>query len=320
MQANTFPPGFKPKLLEHKSPTDRRYFILDTNIANYLFLGKDGQAISRLNDSLSKWGLVTSDETAFCMTPFQLVELLGTKLPDVIVEPKHLTGDTAAKIVGRTVDEARRQYRLVPELEQAALEQRAKERRSYIPEQCLDLFDICVLYPSQKQDLTNDIAEMLAWDHALKSTYPKKLSEEVERFLMSLLLTSGGQHISRFRIVKRLWDRYYRRAIVDLPSHASEINKLNKAMRLKSRRDFLDCDLVHLASFGWLGDDVLVFTCDPPESVLGRLTVYKSMIGAVPTELSPNKLPLLSHGMIICCSPEGEITHIFPVNRVPVIV
>ena len=182
------------------------------------------------------------------------------------------------------------------------------------------MFDICVLNPSLQDDVGKHIASALAWDHALKIAYPEPIAADVDRFLMTLLLTQGHDNISRFRIVKRMWDRFYSKALQSVPSAAASINAANKAMRLKSKRDFLDCDLLHLACFGWFGGDVLVLTCDPPQTILNRLAVYKGMVAAVPTELSRDELPKIRDGVVARCESTGEITHIFPVQRVPTIV
>jgi hypothetical protein len=61
----------------------------------------------------------------------------------------------------------------------------------------------------------------------------------------------------------------------------SGIEAANKEMQLKTRRDFLDCDLYHIACFGWFGADVTVLTCDPPDSIMNRIAVYKGMVESV---------------------------------------
>ncbi|MEM8976201.1 MAG: hypothetical protein AAGD43_29385 [Pseudomonadota bacterium] len=301
-------------------PSSGRYFVFDTNIMNHLVTGADGRVVETLNESLSSSNLIKGPETAYCMTPFQVLEALGTKLPVLDIELDHRTGDTAPALFDRLREDSLQAYLALPELGQSGLEARARERRSFIPQECRELFDISVLGPTLLPDVGRQIASSLAWDNALKFSYPKAVAAEVDQFLSALLLAKGGEHISRFRVVKKLWDTFYRRASQAHPERIAELNRVNKAMRLKSRRDFLDCDLIHLACFGWFGDDVLVFTCDPPDTVLGRLSVYKSMIAAIPSEVPPKDLPKVRDGIVACCTPRGEITHLFPAQRVPTII
>ena len=287
---------------------------------HYMITGERGKVIKMFNDCLSKYGLIRSKKTSFCMTPFQLMEVLGIQLKEVRVIPRHNKGEIAREVIGRVVDETLEQYIQLPELSQYSLEARARDRRKYVQFESLDLYDMCVLHPTLQVDVGSHIASSLAWDNALKATYPKSIATEVDQFLCALLLTKGHDNISRFRVAKRMWSKLYGRSLKMFPDSSAEINQANKAMRLKTRKDFLDCDLIHLACFGWFGEDVLVATCDPPETVLWRLAVYKGMVAAVPTTISQSGLPKVRHGIIVTCNPDGAITHIFQAQTVPTIV
>ncbi len=313
------PPSLK---LSCARPADRRTMILDTNIMNYAITGPSGAVIEKLNSEIEAARIVEGVGFGFCMTPFQILEVLGTPLPELGAIPKVKIGHSAADVVGAVVDDTLAAYRALPELSQPRLAARARERRSYLPIQGHALFDLCVLGPLDQPDMAGQIASALAWDHALKASYPKAIARDVDMFLTTLLLVRGNPHISRFRVAKRLWDVFYARGRKLVPEAADAIEKANLAMRLKSRRDFLDCDLIHLACFGRNEDDVVVLTCDPPDTILARIAVYKGMVEAAagmgPT-LDPNHLPPIRAGLIVRCEPNGTISHIFPVQRVPTI-
>ena len=157
----------------------------------------------------------------------------------------------------------------------------------------------------------------------MKSVFPKSRKQEIDNALAVLLLVPGQSQLSRFRIAKRLWDVFYAKGRKVVPQAAEAIEAANRAMQLKTRRDFLDCDLYHLACFGWFDADVTVLTCDPADSIINRIAVYKGIVESVATnapDLPKDRLPAVRVGIIARCEPTGEITHIFPVQEVPTIV
>ena len=304
-------------------PAQRRLMILDTNIMQYAITSPGGAVIHRLNDEIEKTRIADAAEFGFCMTPFQIIEVLGTVLPDIGVAATPINGQSLRQVLDQVVDDARATFAALPELSQECLAGRARERRSYLPEEAHALFDKCITAPCAQPDLTLQIASVLAWDYGVKSVFPKDVAPEVDRSLALLLLVPGLSQLSRFRIVKRMWDHFYAKARHSVQDAASAIHVANKAMQLKTRRDFLDCDIYHLACFGWFDSDVTVLTCDPPDSILNRIAVYKGMVEAVAAnapDIPDDRLPLLHAGIIARCEPSGEITHIFPVQRIPTIV
>lgn len=77
-----------------------------------------------------------------------------------------------------------------------------------------------------------------------------------------------------------------------------------------------------MACFGWFDADVTVLTCDPADSTMNRIAVYKGMVEVASNapDLPEDRLPAVRVGIIARCEPTGEITHIFPVHGVPTIV
>ena len=324
--ANLGPPTFFPEpplRLRKAPPAPQRLILLDTNVMQYAITSPQGAVIHRLNAELEKTRVAQADELGFCMTPFQIIEVLGTKLPDIRVAAKIIKGRSPRQLVDQVVNDARAKFAALPELSQASLSARAHERRSYLPEEAHELFDMCITAPCSQSDLSLQIASVLAWDYGLKSVFPKHIAPEVDRSLAALLLVRGQSHLSRFRIAKRMWDSFYAKARHRVPDAANAIHVANKAMQLKTRRDFLDCDIYHLACFGRFDADVTVLTCDPPDSILNRIAVYKGMVEAVAAnapDVADDRLPPLHAGIIARCEPTGEITHVFPVQTIPTIV
>ncbi|TCQ02466.1 hypothetical protein [Sphingomonas sp. PP-CC-3A-396] len=304
-------------------PSSRRLMILDTNIMQYAITSTGGTVIHRLNEEIERARIAEAAETGFCMTPFQILEVLGTVVPDIGVPTRPSTGQSRRQLLDQVINEARAKYAALPQLAQSSLAARAGERRSYLPEEGHALFDFCITGPCSQIDLTLQIASSLAWDYGLKSVFPKSIAQEIDNELAVLLLVTGQSQLSRFRIAKRLWDVFYAKGRKLVPQAVEGIEAANKAMQLKTRRDFLDCDLYHMACFGWFDADVTVLTCDPPDSIMNRIAVYKGMVESVAAnapDLPEDRLPAVRVGIIARCEPTGEITHIFPVQRVPTIV
>lgn len=304
-------------------PASRRLMILDTNIMQYAITSPGGTVIHRLNKEIESARIAEAAETGFCMTPFQILEVLGTVFPDVSVTTQPSKGLTPRQLLDQVINEARAKYAALPQLAQSSLAARAVERRSYLPKEAHALFDVCITGPCSQTDLTLQIASSLAWDYGLKRVFPKSVTQEINNELAVLLLVSGQSQLSRFRIAKRLWDVFYAKSRKLVPQAVEGIDAANKAMQLKTRRDFLDCDLYHMACFGWFDADVTVLTCDPAESIINRIAVYKGMVESVAAnapDLSEDQLPAVRLGIIARCEPTGEITHIFPVQRVSTIV
>lgn len=300
-----------------------RYYFLDNNIFNYAVMGAGGAVIQELNRSIAQFPELQQPDTAFCMTPFTLLEALGTKLPDISVKPLWPKGAATRDVISDVVGRAKQSYLALPELTQAAISQRIHERRSFVPVECRDLFDICVTNPGSRAETPVEIANVLAWDYALKGSYPKDRQAEIRTFFMTIIVAArAASLISRFRIVKRLWDEFFKMKALHAVGAKEGIERANRAMRLKTTRDFVDCDLLHLACFGWGDHDVVAFTCDPPEAICQRVSVYKGIIALArgwADQIDPAELPQLRDGRIAFCQPDGSITKLVRILDLPTI-
>ena len=299
------------------------YYFLDNNIFNFAVMGAGGAVIAELNRGIAQFPELRQPDTAFCMTPFTLLEALGTKLPDISVKPSWPNGRATRDVVSDVVVRAKQSYLAAPELAQAAIVQRIQERRSFVPVECYDLFDLCVTNPGSRAETPVEIANVLAWDHALKASYPKEKQAEIRTFFMTIIVAArAAPLISRFRIVKRLWDEFFRMRALHTVGAEKGIEGANRAMRLKTTRDFVDCDLLHLACFGWGDHDVVAFTCDSPEAICQRVSVYKGIIALArewAAQIDPAELPQLRDGRIAFCQPDGKITKLVRILDLPTI-
>lgn len=217
------PPAFFPEpslRIRPAPPAQRRLMILDTNIMQYAITSPDGAVIHRLNAEIKKSRIADAAEFGFCMTPFQLLEVLGIAVPDIGIAIKPIKGQSPRQLLDQVFNDARVKFAAFPELSQESLARRAHERRSYLPDQAHALFDTCIAAPCSQPDLSHQIASVLAWDYGLKSVFPKDVAREVDRSLAVLLLVPGLSHLSRFRIAKRMWDHFYAKARHWVPNAA----------------------------------------------------------------------------------------------------
>jgi hypothetical protein len=301
-----------------------RYYFLDNNIFNFAVTGAGGAVIEELNRSIAKFPELEQPDTAFCMTPFTLLEALGTRLPEISVKPIWPKDKTTRDVVSDVVARAKQSYLALPELTQTAIVQRIQERRSFIPVECHDLFNHCVTNPGSRVETPVEIANVLAWDYALKIQYPKDKRDEIRTFFMTIIVAArAAPLISRFRIVKRLWDEFFKMRTLHAASAKEGIEAANRAMRLKTTRDFVDCDLLHLACFGWGDHDVVAFTCDPPAAICKRVSVYKGIVALArdwADQIDPAQLPQLRDGRIAFCEPDGNITQLVRISDLPTII
>jgi hypothetical protein len=202
--------------------------ILDTNIMQYAIASSGGTVIHRLNAEIERTRIAEAAETGFCMTPFQILEVLGTVVPDIGVPTQPSKGQSRRQLLDQVINEARAKYAALPQLAQSSLAARAVERRSYLPEEGHALFDLCITGPCSQTDLTLQIASSLAWDYGLKSVFSKSIAKEIDNSLAPLLLVMGHSQLSRFRIAKRLWDVFYAKGRKLMPQAVEGLKRRTK--------------------------------------------------------------------------------------------
>jgi hypothetical protein len=304
-------------------------YLMDNNLLNYACSTPDGVVISKLNEGLATLPMLNQKTCmTVIMTPFSLIEALGIKWTEIKVIAPNGQGARkrpAAEIVSEVISHATAAYRALPVLQPEYLASRVRERRMHIDSAALPLFNIFVGNKALSADAPEALANSLGYDYAFKCMYPKMVRADVNRFLYVMaLLQPAVPTLSKFRVAKLFWDQFFTKGSkLHNPAFQDEIKYVNRSMRLKTSRDFLDCDLIHFACFGWGTLPVAAFTCDDPQVIFHRVAVYKGFIRylinlteGIPAE----RLPMMRHGLIVRCDPDGTITHIFPTESIPAIM
>lgn len=294
--------------------------LLDTNIANYSYRSGDGSVFERLLQGLVTHQLTHWAGVDLTVTPVQTLELLGAGVPEIEIKVRATEGVWPSALFAAVLEEALVQFEGHSKLAPDRLMARAQDLRQHIPENGLALFDMWVTRPCGQPDFATKLAEVLAWDAACAWPYPRKIVPGIERYLASLMIRPGSAHLSRFRLAKRMWEIFYSHARDSVPGANDLVEAGRRAMKIKSRGDILDCDLIHRACFGDDDRDVLVLTCDRPEIVEHRIAIYKGMVenaAAMAVDVPNHLLPAVSAGAVACCEPNGTITDVFLVQAVP---
>jgi len=205
-------------------------------------------------------------------TPFGLLELIGLVPPAVPSAP--LDNDLVRDLARCKADRERAElsYRIADEILNRAREffanseavshqamvQLAGRQQSYVEPACRPLFDQCLpLDKMHAHVFEKTVHEHLSWDHLFERTFPKAIDGQMTSFLLGSMLVDGGliSGVSRFRLAKRFWDESHDKMLRQDPALAARGTSFARSMKLKSRRDFLDCDLIHLSCFGVRRDD-----------------------------------------------------------------
>ena len=69
-----------------------------------------------------------------------------------------------------------------------------------------------------------------------------------------------------------------------------EISKIVKGLNLKSEKDLVDCELIHLAFFGWRNDVCHIYTCEREKVIKERLKYYCVFVNAIISLIFDHKI------------------------------
>lgn len=174
------------------------------------------------------------------------------------------------------------------------------------------------------------LAENLAFDSAFKYNYPKELVFDItDKFFVNAVFTDHQviARISKFRLTKKFWDEHHQKIKKVNPNQLDIVDSVNKSMKLKTFKDFLDCDIVHFAT---IGDNVngifqptIAFTCDDGQTIVNRVMAYKTYIEYLKSNLDDSLAskfaPTIAKwhsGILVFCNSDGTIKSLIPVSEI----
>jgi hypothetical protein len=312
-------------------------YLLDGRLFR-LFASPAGEAaLAAFRVSVARLGFEPGqDLPPLELTPLGFLDVIGIDpphfdpfpLPPRVLKPGEAL--MATTVVFKLIEE---KFRDAPELQADFIKKRAAELKEKTPPAAHDLFDLCVTDFIAREETVNEIVRQLSFDFAYRFPFPDVLREEVIDFLYASLLAAGETvaGLSKMRSIKMLWDRVYPRLLKVNPGARAELQALDREMRLWTRQDFLDWEMVHHAVLGSAIKNgfrpVTAFTPDPAERSRARAIAYKSALRSFLDQISQDDLvkmrsKLLSWrpGTLVPCRDDGTFETPVSTGELPLFV
>jgi len=293
--------------------------------------GLDGFRASLAAQGLSPGGSLP----AFELTPFGVLAALGVepapfetfRLPPNVIK----TGESVL-VSGFVAQMAKDHFAKTPDLQAAALRRRVELSRETVDPEAYELFDLCLTRFVSREGFESDIHGHLAFDFLYRFQFPMALHEQMFDFLAASLFAAGESvsGLSKVRIVKAIWDRSYERLLKKHPGRRAEIQALDREMRLRTFKDYLDWEGIHHSILGFTARNrahpVAVFIPEPEEALKARCTAYKSALRAfldqinheeLVTTLRP-RLKAWQPGFLGSCKEDGTFDAVISTGDLPV--
>lgn len=267
-----------------------RYLLDDRLFRLFCTPGREA-ALEGFRASLRRHGLAPEGGLPpLELTPMAFLEVIEAEVPEYDpfpLPPSVLKSGESVMATSVIVRLAVDRFREAPALKPEALTKRVEELRPAAPPAALDLFDLCLSGFVTREHFPEEVYRHLAFDYLYRFQFPEVLREEVFEFLCASLFAAGMNvaGLSKMRIIKQIWDRAYERLLKGNVGARGEIQILDREMKPRTRRDYLDWELVHYAVLGYPDDEdwgqpVTAFTLESDERSRTRTVAYKTALRA----------------------------------------
>jgi hypothetical protein len=311
-------------------------YLLDHRLFGLLVSPGQEEAIERFRASLACAGLAPDGGfPPLELSPLGFLEAVGIDPPQydpLPLPPKLLKSGEhpmAATVIVKLIGE---KFREAPEIRPEPLQKRVEEMRQATEPAAHELFDLCMTRWVSTPGFEEKIYNHLAFDYLCRYQFPEVLREEMFEFLSASLFAAGESMagLSKMRMVKMLWDRAYERLLRGNPGARGDIQALDREMRLRNRKDFLDWEVIHYAILGHGAakervDPVTAFTLGSEEKIRARCIAYKTALRAFLDQISRDDLirmrPQLTAwkpGAIAACREDGGFEALITTGDLPV--
>jgi hypothetical protein len=299
------------------------FFLLDTNLFRQATKSPGNQLLRNLIPGLqSRLGLEfgTGSLTAIRVSPFALLEALGI----VPTMPAKLGADFAThspkEIFKKLFDDACAFFRIQPELQSDYLRQKHDEQLGYINAEAVPLFEVCVTgILNRGLDLTEVFASFLATDYLFKYEFKRDEFIAMGQLLAASFFTDFPEQApaSRFRLSMQMFN-LLRANLQSQPDYET----LAAALKIKSKRDFLDTDIVQEIAYGFPHESVrhrvVALTFDNADVLKSRAIWHRQAGNAFAGKFTGEEAmrevvrPYLRHpgGLVIQSDPTGAIVNV----------
>ena len=229
------------------------------------------------------------------VSPIAFLEYLGITvspppIPDGLIKDSKPTFESMMALAERTYEHAHSFFSTQANITNQRIEAELAKRKTYVCAEGMKYWEIAVSRYSNPANLPIIY-------HCLSVEFLQKLpmkKDKASYYHPSLWLDaakriSEGMDVCLFRTIQWRWN-------VEPRSHGIKkfgreiVNRLARAMGVRTHDDFLDAELVHYSCFGKVDGKTLravdAFTCDPVEKVKDRIRVFTEGLRKTVEELN----------------------------------
>lgn len=263
-------------------------------------------------------------------TPFSFMEWIGLNSESLTKPSPFDLASASPSHEPNFIERARQHYdghyELLRELDRDKLESLAITQRSYVLPRHRVIWDAVFARIFYVKDVSDWLRFALCFDavHKLDG-----LGNHCRNYWSELIahgFFKTGDHrirnLSKFRLAYRLWIRYENEQESSGASREvrDEIKKIHGLLKIGNWKDYLDGDLVHIATYGVENRDgtrhrVISLTCDAPDVVIMRICLYKGLLSYVhklyrneaDEEGFPPDFESSHNGEVHCFDPQGNL-------------
>ncbi len=324
------------RLKRRRGEAGERY-LLDSHLFRLLCKpGGEGReaAVAHFRASVLDLGIAPGKALpALELTPMAFLAVVGVEPPQLEtfpLPPAVLKSGESLMATSLIAKLAEPRFREAPELQPDFLRKRVEELRQAAEPAARDLFDLCVTRVVSVEGFETQIIRQLAFDALYRFPFPDVLREEIFHFLCASLFGTGDTvaGMSKMRIVKVIWDRAYPRLLKANPGARGEIQALDREMKLRTRKDFLDWELVHHSVLGWETAKgfrpMTAFILESAEKIRARAIAYKCALRAFLDPITRDDLATLQPkleswrpGTLVPVREDGTFESLVPTADLP---
>jgi hypothetical protein len=317
-----------------RAETSFRY-LLDCRLFRLLCTPGPVDALASFHASIERLGLlIEGDLPPLELTPLALLEALGIEPPQIEILPltqNVIKTEESFMITGFVAKLAKDAFAKAPDLQADALIKRVEDLREKTDPAAHGLIDSCLTRFVSRKGFEDRLHGHLAFDFLYRYRFPEVCREDIFEFLAASLFAAGESvsGLSKVRIIKALWDRSYEKLLKKYPATREKIQALDREMRLKTYKEYLDWEVVHYSVLGSDGEPirpVMAFTPDSEETAKARSSAYKSALRAfldqidheeLATTLKP-RLNAWKPGLLVPVQEDGSFQSLISTGHLPV--
>lgn len=309
-------------------------YLLDSRLFRLLCSPDPEGALGGFRASFERHGLLAEGGLPpLELTPLGFLDAMGIESPPIEVlplTPNVIKTEESFMITGFIAKQAKDLLAKAPDFQADSLRKRVEELKEKTDPSAHDLLDCLTRFVSPK-GFEDRLHGHLAFDFLYRYRFPEVCREDIFEFLAASLFAAGESvsGLSKVRIIKALWDRSYEKLLKKYPGTREKIQALDREMRLKTFKEYLDWEVLHHSILGINGEPihpVIAFTPDPEETVKARASAYKSALRAfldqinreeLATTLKP-RLNAWKPGLIVPVLENGTFETLISTGHLPV--